>query len=52
MSADERLKTVRNFGIVTLRDLAERADDELEEIGRSSLSEDDFRLRYQLYKKK
>ena len=49
--AEKRI-TLMSYGVRTLHDLAEQADDELERIGEESSSEEEFRNLYNEYKAK
>ena len=48
----EKQKTLMSYGVRTLHDLAEQADDELEKIGEEASSEEQFRSLYNVYKAK
>lgn len=48
----EKQKTIMSYGVRTLHDLAEQADDELEKIGVEASSEEQFRSLYNVYKAK
>ena len=43
---------VKKFGVSSLHELQQTADDELEEIGNNSRTEDEFRLSYNQYLRK
>lgn len=48
----EKRHTLMSYGVRTLHDLAEQADNELEKIGKEASSEKQFRTLYNLYKAK
>lgn len=48
----EKQKNIMSYGVRTLHDLAEQADDELEKIGVEASSEEQFRSLYNVYKAK
>lgn len=52
MTHEERLSYVKSYGLISLQQLAEIADDELEIIGSEANSETEFRELYDLYTKK
>lgn len=52
MSNEEKMATVGKYGITTLHELAVSADDELEDIGNTATSEEQFRILYAAYKEK
>lgn len=52
MSDAQRVECVKKLGITSLKELEIIADQELEEIGNSAQSEDEFRKNYELYKQK
>lgn len=52
MSHEERLSFTERLGFVSLENLYEIADDELDSIADIAISEDDFRLKYTDYKNK
>lgn len=49
-SDDEKANIVKQYGITTLHDIAIKADQELEEIGKNATSENEFRKLYKEYK--
>jgi hypothetical protein len=49
---EERIKSVEALGVNTLHEMALQADDELEEIGNTATSEEQFRNLYEKYKAK
>lgn len=49
-SDDEKISIVKKYGITTLHDIAIKADQELEEIGKNATSENEFRKLYKEYK--
>lgn len=52
MSNEERLAFAKKYGLQSLQELAQIADEELEKIGAEASSEVDFRTKYDEYKKK
>lgn len=52
MSDQEKMEMVKKFGVSSLHELQQTADDELEEIGNNSRTEDEFRLSYNQYLRK
>lgn len=52
MTHEERLSYVKSYGLISLQQLAEIADDELEIIGSEANSETEFRELYDSYTKK
>lgn len=51
-SHKERMEYVKSYGLTSLQELAVIADNELEELGNTAISEADFRTKYEKYKKK
>lgn len=49
MSDADKMNVVKEYGIINLHDIADKADDELEEIGKNASSEEDFRKLYKEY---
>ena len=52
MTSEDRITYIKKLGVESLKELEKIADDELEEIGNSAHSEDEFRNDYEQYKKK
>lgn len=52
LSDDEKIAIVSKYGISTLHDIAKAADEELELLGQSASSEEEFRELYAKYKQK
>lgn len=52
MSNEERLAFAKNYGLQSLQELAQVADEELETIGTEAVNEVDFRTKYAIYKAK
>lgn len=52
MSDQEKMEMVKKIGVSSLHELQQTADDELEEIGNNSRTEDEFRLSYNQYLRK
>lgn len=52
MSNEERLAFSKNYGLQSLQELAQVADEELETIGTEAVNEADFRTKYAIYKAK
>jgi len=46
------MEMVKKIGVSSLHELQQTADDELEEIGNNSRTEDEFRLSYNQYLRK